>query len=73
MKAGGRTGMTSLVIGVLFLACLFFSPLATSLQEIDGAALLYVAICSLETSLILSGMIANWASGGGYDNYTINL
>ena len=45
VKAGGKTGMTSLVIGVLFLACLFFSPLATSLpKEIDGAALLYVAI-----------------------------
>ncbi len=45
VKAGGRTGMTSLVIGVLFLACLFFSPLATSLpKEIDGAALVYVAI-----------------------------
>jgi AGZA family xanthine/uracil permease-like MFS transporter len=45
VKAGGRTGMTSLVIGVLFLACLFFAPLATSLpKEIDGAALLYVAI-----------------------------
>ena len=45
VKAGGRTGMTSLVIGVLFLVCLFFSPLATSLpKEIDGAALLYVAI-----------------------------
>jgi AGZA family xanthine/uracil permease-like MFS transporter len=45
VKAGGRTGMTSLVIGVLFLACLFLAPLATSLpKEIDGAALLYVAI-----------------------------
>ena len=45
VKAGGKTGMTSLVIGVLFLACLFFSPLATSLpKEIDGAALLYVSI-----------------------------
>tara|TARA_E500000178_G_scaffold346335_1_gene397799 strand:- start:4877 stop:6187 length:1311 start_codon:yes stop_codon:yes gene_type:complete len=45
VKAGGKTGMTSLVIGVLFLACLFFSPLATSLpKEIDGAALLYVAV-----------------------------
>ena len=45
VKAGGRTGMTSIVIGVLFLACLFFSPLATSLpKEIEGAALLYVAI-----------------------------
>ena len=36
VKAGGRTGMTSLVIGVLFLACLFLSPLATSLPKIDG-------------------------------------
>jgi len=44
VKAGGRTGMTSLVIGLLFLACLFFSPLATSLpKEIDGAALIYIA------------------------------
>ena len=44
VKAGGRTGMTSIVIGVLFLLCLFFAPLATSLpKEIDGAALLYVS------------------------------
>jgi len=45
VKAGGRTGMTALVIGVLFLLCLGFAPLATSLpKEIDGAALVYVAI-----------------------------
>ena len=44
VKAGGRTGMTSLVIGILFLLCLFFAPLATSLpKEIDGAALIYIA------------------------------
>ena len=44
VKAGGKTGMTSLVIGILFLFCLFFSPLATSLpKEIDGAALVYIA------------------------------
>ena len=37
--------MTSLVIGVLFLSCLFFAPLATSLpKQIDGAALVYVAV-----------------------------
>ena len=36
--------MTSLVIGILFLCCLFFSPLATSLpKEIDGAALIYIS------------------------------
>ncbi len=45
IKAGGRTGMTSLVIGALFLVCLFFAPLATSLpKQIDGAALVYVSI-----------------------------
>ena len=44
VKAGGRTGMTSLVIGLLFLLCLFFSPLATSLpKEIDAAALIYIS------------------------------
>jgi AGZA family xanthine/uracil permease-like MFS transporter len=44
VKAGGRTGMTSLVIGIGFLLCLFFSPLATSLpKEIDAAALIYIA------------------------------
>ena len=44
VKAGGRTGMTSVVIGVLFLLCLFFSPLATSLpKEIDAAALIYIS------------------------------
>ena len=44
VKVGGRTGMTSLTIGILFLLCLFFSPLATSLpKEIDGAALVYIA------------------------------
>ncbi len=44
VKAGGRTGMVSLTIGILFLACLFISPLATSLpKEVDGAALIYIA------------------------------
>jgi len=44
VKAGGRTGMTSLVIGLLFLGMLFFAPLATSLpKEIDAAALIYIS------------------------------
>ncbi len=45
VKEGGKTGMTSIVIGICFLLCLFFAPLATSLpKEIDGAALVYVSI-----------------------------
>lgn len=44
VQAGGRTGMTALVIGVLFLAALFFSPLASSVPAYATApALLYVA------------------------------
>ena len=50
VKAGGRTGMTSLVIGLLFLSCLFFSPLATSLpKEIDAAALIYISTLFLRS------------------------
>ena len=45
VQQGGRTGMTSIVIGILFLLTLFFAPLATSLpKEIDAAALIYVAV-----------------------------
>lgn len=44
VQAGGRTGLTALVIGVLFLAALFFSPLAGSVPAVATApALLYVA------------------------------
>ena len=55
VKAGGRTGMTSLVIGVLFLLCLFFAPLATSLpKEIDGAALVYISTLFVRNIVDLS-------------------
>lgn len=44
VQAGGRTGMTALVIGLLFLAALFISPLASSVPPYATApALLYVA------------------------------
>ena len=70
VKAGGRTGMTSIVIGVLFLACLFFSPLATSLpKEIDGAALLYVAILFVRNITDIEwNDIAEFRSGGSSDD-----
>ena len=45
IKAGGRTGFVSIVVGIAFLLCLGFAPLATSLpKEVDAAALIYVAI-----------------------------
>lgn len=44
VQAGGRTGMTALVVAVLFLAALFLSPLAGSVPAYATApALLYVA------------------------------
>lgn len=44
VRAGGRTGMTAVVAGVLFLLALFLSPLATSVPAYATApALLFVA------------------------------
>lgn len=44
VEAGGRTGLTAVTVGVLFLACLFFAPLAQSVPAYATAsALLFVA------------------------------
>jgi len=44
IKEGGRTGLTAVVVGLLFLAALFLSPLATTVPAYATApALLYVA------------------------------
>ncbi|MGO1766118.1 guanine permease [Advenella sp. S44] len=44
VQAGGRTGMTALVVGILFLLSLFFAPLASVVPSYATApALLYVA------------------------------
>ena len=44
VNAGGRTGLTAVVVAILFLLCLFFSPLAQTVPAYATApALLYVA------------------------------
>lgn len=44
IQAGGRTGLTAVVTGLLFLATLFFAPLATALPAFATApALVFVA------------------------------
>ncbi|HLW28065.1 MAG TPA: NCS2 family permease [Kiloniellales bacterium] len=44
IKAGGRTGLTAVVVALLFLACLFFAPLAQTVPGYATApALLFVA------------------------------
>ncbi|MBV7561209.1 MULTISPECIES: NCS2 family permease [unclassified Pseudomonas] len=51
VSAGGRTGLTSIVVAVLFLFALFFAPLAGSVPAFATApALLFVAV------LMASGM-----------------
>lgn len=45
VAAGGRTGLTAVVVGILFLLSLFFAPLAGSIPSYATAgALLYVAV-----------------------------
>jgi AGZA family xanthine/uracil permease-like MFS transporter len=56
IEAGGRTGLTAVVVGLLFLLATFLSPLAAAVPAYATAgALIYVAI------LMLSGMERlNW-------------
>ena len=51
VEAGGRTGLTAIIIGIFFLIAIFFSPLASMVPAFATAgALIYVAI------LMLGGM-----------------
>ena len=51
VEAGGRTGLTAITIGMLFIIAIFFSPIASMVPNYATAgALVYVAI------LMLSGM-----------------
>ncbi|MDN3614986.1 MAG: NCS2 family permease [Vibrio gallaecicus] len=53
VAAGGRTGLTAVVVGILFLLALFFSPLAGMIPAYaTTGALFYVAI------LMLSGLVS---------------
>ena len=57
VEAGGRTGLTAVIVGILFFLATFLSPLATIIPPYATAgALIYVAI------LMLSGMEKlNWS------------
>ena len=52
VSAGGRTGLTAVTVGVLMLACLWFSPLAKAVPAFATApALLYIGIHMLRSTL----------------------
>lgn len=49
VEAGGRTGLTALVCGVLFLACIFIAPIAAIIPAAaTSAALIYVGVLMLQ-------------------------
>jgi len=49
IQAGGRTGLTAVVVGVLFLLALFFSPLAMAVPAYATApALIFVAVLMMK-------------------------
>ena len=48
VEAGGRTGLTALTTGVLFLACMFIAPIAAIIPPAaTSAALIYVGVLML--------------------------
>ena len=49
VEAGGRTGLTALTTGVLFLACMFISPVAAIIPAAaTSSALIYVGILMMQ-------------------------
>ncbi len=51
VEAGGRTGLTAVVCGLLFLLCLFFAPLAQSVPAYATASALLFVACLMARSL----------------------
>ncbi|MCJ2090765.1 NCS2 family permease [Methylobacterium sp. E-005] len=45
VEAGGRTGLTAVTVGALFLACLFFAPLAAAVPAYATAPALFYVAC----------------------------
>ncbi|MDM1718025.1 MULTISPECIES: NCS2 family permease [Acinetobacter] len=49
VAAGGRTGLTAVIVGLLFIACLFLAPLAQSVPGFATApALLFVGVLMIQ-------------------------
>ncbi|MFP6806354.1 MAG: NCS2 family permease [Pseudomonadales bacterium] len=51
VEAGGRTGLTAVTTGLLFLLCIFFAPLAQSIPAYASAAALLFVACIMLSSL----------------------
>ncbi len=51
VKAGGRTGLTAVTVAMLFLLCLFFSPLAGTIPSYATAPALLLVACLMMRGL----------------------
>jgi len=51
IQAGGRTGLTAVVVGLLFLLTLFFAPLATAIPAFATAPALVFVACMMAGAL----------------------
>jgi len=51
IQAGGRTGLTAIVVGLLFLLTLFFAPLATAIPAFATAPALVFVACLMAAAL----------------------
>ena len=52
VEEGGRTGLTAATVAVLFLACLFISPLAGSVPAYATAPALFYVACLMMRELV---------------------
>lgn len=51
VEAGGRTGLTAVTVGLMFIACLFLAPLALSVPAYATASALLFVACLMARSL----------------------
>ena len=52
VESGGRTGLSAVVVGIAFLLCLVFAPLAQSVPSYAAAAALLFVSASLAQSIV---------------------
>jgi AGZA family xanthine/uracil permease-like MFS transporter len=52
IRAGGRTGLTAVVVAVLFLVSIFLAPLATSIPGFATAPALFFVACVMAGSIV---------------------
>lgn len=52
IRAGGRTGLTAVVVAILFLLALFVAPLATSIPAFATAPALFFVACVMASSMV---------------------